>query len=124
MANKSSKFYYVRKEDGTLIDIPERHYAATMKMHPKWELVDEVDAAPAGQLLPTGEAPVVEQDDDEDGDEGEDDEDAEGGEKKQPVAPQRPAPVVDDVEVPCDKCDYIGKNKKATAMHTSRVHKA
>lgn len=124
MATKSTKFFYVRKEDGTLIDIPERHYAATMKAHPKWELVDEVNGGVADQMLPTREAPVVDpSDEDEDDEAGEDDEDDEEGGAAQPAAPVIPPAPVNDVEVPCDQCDYVGKNKKATAMHASRVHK-
>ena len=119
--HKPQKYHYIRREDGSVIDIPDRHLAMTLKQHPTWTLIDNVDVTRSDEQLPTArgaEAPVVEADVEERGE----DEDTEETQEDEPVKPAAPVEASDE-EVACEKCDYIGKNKRAVSMHTSRVHK-
>lgn len=38
-----AKYYYLRRKDGSTIDVPEKHLAETLKKRPDWETVGMVD---------------------------------------------------------------------------------
>lgn len=38
----SKKFVFLEREDGSVIDIPEKHLQLTLKQHPKWKLHEQV----------------------------------------------------------------------------------
>lgn len=38
-----AKYYYMRRDDGSTVDIPEKNLEETKKQHPDWEVVGMVD---------------------------------------------------------------------------------
>lgn len=52
------KYITIKRDNGSLVDIPERDLQATLKVHPKWKVVEDIKVDVAIEETPQIYCPV------------------------------------------------------------------